>query len=127
MIDFSQNAVFNLKKVETGEMNRNVSAILLDGETVIGVYKTVRDQVVFTDKRIITVDVKGLTGKRQELFSLPYSKVQYFGIQTVGFAELLPDAELALFFNNGMKANFEFSDKCDITEIGRQIGHFVLE
>ena len=126
MIDFSKNAVFNLKQIDNSEINKNVQPILIDGETIIGAYKTIRDQIVFTNKRIITIDVKGLTGKKQELFTLPYTSIQYFGIQTVGFFELIPDAELALFFNNGMKANFEFKGKCDILEIGKIIGTYVL-
>lgn len=126
MIDFSKNAVFNLQKIDNNQINKNVFALLIDGEQIISGYKTVRDQVVFTNKRIITIDVQGITGKRQDLFTLPYSKIQYFAVQTVGFAELIPDAELALFFSNGMKANFEFKGKCDILEIGKMIGQFTL-
>lgn len=126
MISFSENATFNLTKIDNSSINKNAAMILVDGEQVIGVYKTIRDQVVFTDKRIITVDVKGITGKRQEIFTLPYSNIQYFGVQTVGFMELIPDSELALFFNNGMKASFEFRGKCDIVEIGRMISQYTL-
>ena len=126
MIDFSKNSVFNLKKIPIEQMNNNIPALLLEGERIIGVYKTIRDQVVFTDKRIITIDVQGITGKRQELFTLPYSKIQYFGVQTVGFAEIIPDAELTLFFANNMKASFEFVGKCDILEIGKIISKYVL-
>ncbi len=126
MINFSQNATFNLKRIDRSEMNRNAQMLLLDNESVIGVYKTIRDQVIFTDRRIITVDVQGLTGKRQEIVTLPYTSVQYFGIQTVGFAELIPDSELALFFNNGMVANFEFKGDNDILQIGKLLSTYVL-
>ena len=111
MINFSQNSVFNLNKIENNKINSNIEKLLLDDENIIGVYKTIRDQLVFTSKRIVTADVKGITGTKQEIFSLPYSKIQYFGIQTVGFAEAFPDAELAIFFNNGLKADFEFKGK----------------
>lgn len=126
MLDFSKNAVFNLKKIPDSDMNKNVNCLLIENESVIGVYKTIRDQVVFTNKRIITIDVQGIMGKRQEFFTLPYSKIQYFGVQTVGFAELIPDSELDLFFTNGMKAVFEFKGQCDILEIGKTISRFTL-
>lgn len=126
MLDFSKDAVFNLKKIPDENMNKNVSCLLIENESVIGVYKTIRDQVIFTNKRIITVDVQGITGKRQEIFTLPYSKIQYFGVQTVGFAELIPDSEMALFFSNGLKAVFEFKGQCDILEIGKTISEFTL-
>ncbi len=127
MINFSEDSMINLQKINNTDINKNVEALLLDGENIIGVYKTIRDQIVFTDKRIMTVDVKGITGKKQEIFTLPYSKIQYFGIQTVGFAELIPDSELALFFNNGLKASFEFTGNNDILEIGRTISKYALQ
>ena len=126
MISFSQDSTFNLHKIENNQINKNVSMLMVEDEKLIGVYRTVRDQVVFTNRRIITAEVQGVTGTRQELFSLPYSKILYFGIQTVGFGELLPDAELALFFNNGLKVSFEFRGKCDILEIGRMISRYAM-
>lgn len=127
MINFSENSMINLQKISNNDINKNAKSLILGNETIIGVYKTIRDQIIFTDKRIMTVDVKGITGKKQEIFSLPYAKIQYFGIQTVGFAELIPDSELALFFNNGLKANFEFKGNNDILEIGKNISKYTLQ
>jgi len=59
-------------------------------------FKTVRDQFVFTNKRIISIDVQGITGRRKSFTSLPYSKIQFFAIQTPGFAEIVPDSELVI-------------------------------
>jgi hypothetical protein len=126
MIGFSKDATFNLQRIESSKINKNVAKLLVEDEQLIGVYKTVRDQVVFTNMRVITAEVEGVTGKRQEIFSLPYSNIQYFGIQTVGFAELIPDAELALFFNNGLKASFEFHGSSNILEIGRMISRYSM-
>ncbi len=126
MIDFSKGGAFDLKKVPDSQMLGDVTRLFINGETLIGVYQSVRDQVVFTNKRIITIDVKGLTGKQKEYFILPYSKIQYFGVQTPGFIELIPDTELTVVFANGMKADFEFKGSSDILEIGRAISCFAL-
>lgn len=126
MIDFSKNTAFDLTPIPEKQINPGVQALLLDGEQILSGYKTIRDQVVFTNKRIITIDVKGITGKRQEFFSLPYARIQYFGVQTPGFAELVPDCELAIFFSNGMKASFSFKGQCNILEIGKMIGQYAL-
>ena len=126
MIDFSKGGAFDLKKVPNDMIIDDVKQLFINGETLIGVYQSVRDQVVFTNKRIITIDVKGLTGKRKEFFTLPYAKIQYFGIQTPGLVELIPDTELAVIFANGMKADFEFKGSSDILEIGRAISYFAL-
>lgn len=58
---------------------------------------------------------------------MPYSKIQFFSIQTPGFAELIPDSELALTFSNGFVAKFEFKGQTDIGEIGRMISEYVLK
>ncbi len=126
MIDFSKGGAFDLRKVPNSQILGDVTGLFINGEQLIGVYQSVRDQVVFTNKRIITIDVKGLTGKRKEFFTLPYSKIQYFGIQTPGLVELIPDTELTMVFANGMKADFEFKGSSDIMEIGRAISYFAL-
>ena len=96
-------------------------------ETIVQAFKTVRDQLIFTNKRIIAVDVQGITGKRKSYSSMPYSKVQFFSIQTPGFVELVPDSELFLMFSNGFTAKFEFKGGVDIGAIGRMISQYVLE
>ena len=127
MIDFSKGGAFDLKKVPDSQLLGDVKQIFVNGELLIGVYQTVRDQVVFTNKRIITIDVKGLTGKRKEFFTLPYARIQYFGIQTPGLIELIPDTELSMVFADGMKADFEFRGTSDILEIARAISYFTLQ
>ena len=126
MMSFSEDAVFNLRRIDPREINPNVMGLLTQGEQIIEGYRTVRDQVVFTNKRIITIDAKGITGTRQEYFTLPYSRIQYFGVQTAGFAELIPDVELVLFFSNGRKAVFEFKGGCNILRIGQMISEYAL-
>ena len=126
MMNFAKDVVFNLTKIDNSKINKNVAATLVDGEQVIGVYKTVRDQVVFTDKRIITVDVQGLTGKKQEIFTIPYARIDYYAIQTPGFLEINADSELVISFTNGLKAEFEFKGNCDIRQISKMIATYAL-
>ncbi len=101
--------------------------LLLEDEEINSTFKTVRDQLVFTNKQIIAIDVQGITGRRKSFSSMPYSKVQFFSIQTPGFAELVPDSELFLMFSNGFTAKFEFKGNVDIGAIGRMISEYVLE
>ncbi len=126
MIDFSQDTVFNLRPTDEKNIRRDVKNLYIPSEETIGVFKTIRDQVVFTNKRIITIDVQGVTGMRKDYCSLPYSKIQYYCIQTPGFAEIISDCELMLFFANGMKVIFEFKGNCDILAIGRCISEYAL-
>lgn len=126
MVNFSNNAVFNLSPIKEDQVQESVKNLFVSGETIIGAYKTVRDQVVFTNKRIITIDVQGITGKKKDYSTLPYSKIQYFSVQTPGFAELVPDCEMELYFTNGFVAKFEFKGNCNIIALGQIISGYIL-
>ena len=127
MINFNNNSAWDLKPINVAEVRDEVNGLLIDGEEIAAAFKTIRDQLIFTNKRIISVDVQGITGKRKSFSSMPYSKVQFFSIQTPGFAELIPDSELVLTFSNSFTAKFEFKGNTDIGKIGRMISAYVLE
>lgn len=126
-ISFNKESVFNLKPISAGEVDKDAKELLIDDEKMIAAFKTVRDQLIFTTKRIIAVDVQGLTGTRRSFSTLPYSKIQFFSIQTQGFIELFPDSELFLMFSNGYTAKFEFKGNVNIGAIGRMLSRYVLE
>lgn len=127
MINFNNNSAWDLKPINVSEVRDEVNGLLIEGEMIACAFKTVRDQLIFTNKRIISVDVQGITGKRKSFSSMPYSKIQFFSIQTPRFAELIPDSELVLTFSNGFVAKFEFKGQTDIGEIGRMISDYVLK
>jgi len=124
VIDFNNGSLFKLAQCDPAEIVPQISGLLLEGEAVLVAAKTIRDFVVFTDKRIIAVNVQGITGKKRDFSSLPYSKVQAFSVETAGTFDL--DAELELWFSGLGKVRFEFKGRFDITYLGRLIGHHVL-
>ena len=125
-VNFNQDSVFNLKPISNDEVRGEVDGLLIADEKVEFAFKTIRDQLVFTNKRIIYIDVQGITGKRKSFATMPYSKIQYFSIQTPGFMELFPDSELFVMFTNGFTAKFEFKGAVDIGKIGRMLSEYVL-
>ncbi len=125
-INFNSNSAWNLKPISIDSVRNEVLGLLIKGEEIEMAFQTVRDQLIFTNKRIIAVDVQGITGKRKSFSTMPYSKIQYFSIQTPGFAEMIPDSELFIMFSNTFTAKFEFKGNVDIGKIGRMISEFVL-
>ena len=95
-------------------------------EQPVMAFQTIRDQLFFTNKSIISIDVQGITGTMKSFTSMPYSKIQFFSIQTQGFAEIFPDSELFIMFSNGFTSTFEFKGGVDIGAIGRMISNYVL-
>lgn len=98
--------------------------ITIDVEEIKCAFKTIRDQVVFTNSRIFVVNVKGVTGKKIAYFSYPYSKIQYYGIETAVFFDI--DSELFIAFSNGNALQFDFRAGVDIRMINSLISKFVL-
>ena len=124
MIDFNSNSVFKLMPINRNEMLAPINQFLIEGETVLDVFKTIRDQVVFTNKRIIEANVQGFTGKKVDYTSIPYSKIQTFSVETAGTIDL--DCELEVYISGLGKVRFEIRGSFDIVAFNRTISEFVL-
>ncbi len=122
MIDFENGSFVKLMK--TDSVGKGIDQLLIPGETIIGSYKGIRDSVTFTDRRVIAVNVQGLTGKKKDYTSLPYSKIQAFSVETSGVFDM--DSELELWFSSIGLVKFEFSGGSDIVKIGQTIAEFIL-
>lgn len=123
LIDFKNGSLFKLKPND--EYASRVQDLLIEGEEVIGAFKAIRDGVIFTSKRIIAVNVQGLTGRKIDYSSLPYSNIVAFSVETAGTFDL--DSELELYFSSLGKVKFEFTGKTNVAEIARTIGQFALK
>lgn len=125
MIDFNGSGFFaRLKKVNNSEFLEMISSFLLNDEEIIGSYKSIRDGVVFTTKRIIAINVQGITGKKKDFTSIPYKKITTFSLETAGVFDL--DAELEIYMSAVGKVKFEFTDTTDVKEICKIISMYVL-
>jgi hypothetical protein len=124
VIDFSNGSFFKLSQCPTTELAIAVAPVMVPGEQIVACFKAVRDYVVFTDKRLIAVNVQGITGKKQDFTSLPYAKIQAFSVETAGSLDL--DAELDLWFSGLGKMRLEFKGKADVRQLGQMIGSYVL-
>ena len=123
MIDFKNGSIFKLKKADN-TYAKDVEPLLVPGETILGCYKGIRDYVTFTNKRVIAVNVQGMTGKKKDFTSLPYSKLQAFSVETAGVLDL--DNELELYYSGLGRVKFDFSGTSDIVQIGQAIGSYIL-
>lgn len=124
MIDFQNAAFLKLRGVPQTNFDAQINPFLINGESIIGTFQGIRDGVVFTTKRIIVINVQGITGKKKDYSSLPYSKVQAFSIETAGVIDL--DSELELWFSGLGKVKLEFASQVDIAAICRVISQFIL-
>ena len=124
MIDFANGSIFKLNACKPDEIVPSVAPLMVPGEQVVSTFKAVRDFVVFTDKRVIAVNVQGITGKKRDFTSLPYSKIQSFSVETAGRFDL--DAELDMWFSGLGKVRLEFKGSANIQQLGHMIASYVL-
>ena len=102
----------------------DVSDMLVNGETAVAAYKTVRDVAVFTSKRLIVKDAQGLTGKKIEIYSLPYSSIVMWSTENAG--KLLDlSAEVELWTKAG-HVKVKLSKNCDVRKFDILIANATL-
>jgi hypothetical protein len=124
MIDFNNGSLFKLSPVDPATLMPRVGPLLVEGEHIVAAFKAIRDSVVFTNKRVISINVQGITGKKVDFTTLPYSKLQAYSVETAGILDL--DCELELWFAELGKVKFEFMPHEDISNICRIISEYVL-
>lgn len=74
MIDFKNSSFVKLKQTKPEAVMKDIEPLLINDELVIGAYKSIRDFVVFTNKRVISCNVQGLTGAKKDFTSLHLCK-----------------------------------------------------
>lgn len=114
----------DLKPIDSSELREDVYRLLVPGEEILSAFKTIRDQVVFTTKRVVVVNVQGIVGKKVAYCSYPYSKVQYYAVETAGVLDI--DSELVLAFSDGNRLQFDFRASVDIRKLNAAISAAIL-
>lgn len=62
----------------------DIHDILIDGEVAKASYATLRDSATFTNKRLIIRDAQGITGRKKEIYSLPYHAINMWSTENAG-------------------------------------------
>lgn len=124
MIDFNQNTFFKFKTADAEKGKKVVEELLIPEEQVLSAYRDVRDWVIFTDRRIVSVNVESMTGKKKNFTSLPYSTVSAFSVETAGVLDV--DSRMELWFSGLGRVRFEFTGGSDTVAISRMIARYAL-
>ena len=101
----------------------DIEDILVDGEKPEVAYKTVRDVAVVTNKRIIIADRQGITGKKVEVYTIPFKSIIMYSSENGGMLDL--NAELEIWTKAG-RLKLNLNKKVDIRKLDRIIGKYIL-
>ena len=122
-MDASVAAITSWTFLEECPIPQDVMALLVPEERAVAAYKTFRDSAIFTTKRLIVRDAQGLTGKKVEVYSLPYSSINMWSSENAGMLDT--NAEMELWTRVGhVKVNLRRG--VDVRKLDALIAHYVL-
>lgn len=102
----------------------DVADMLISGEEPVCAYQTIRDIAIFTNKRLIVRDVQGITGKKVEIYTLPYSSIVMYSTENAGNVFDV-NAEIELWTKAGhIKINLD--KKVDIRKLDKVLATYIL-
>ena len=88
----------NASESDVGAFRKRYSQILIPGEQIKQTFKIIRDFIVFTDKRLLLIDIQGITGSKTSYLSVPYKSITMFSVETAGTLDL--DSELFIWVSS---------------------------
>ncbi len=116
----------NASVVSSEKLNEKYSRLLIEGEAVELGFKLFRDVFMFTNKRLILIDIQGITGNKAEYKSMPYKNISRFSLETAGTFDL--DAELKIWISseNTPTVSKKFNKSIDVYAVQRLLAEKVM-
>jgi len=116
----------NASEVSSEKLTEQYSRLLIENEEVELGFKLFRDVFMFTNKRLILIDVQGVTGSKAEYKSLPYKHISRFSLETAGTFDL--DAELKIWISseNTPTVSKKFNKSIDVYAVQRLLAEKVF-
>jgi len=116
----------NAGAVEPAKLQADYGQLLTESEQIEIGFKLIRDTFIFTNKRLIVIDVQGLTGKKVEYLSINYKSITRFSIETAGTFDL--DAELKIWVSSEAMPSItkKFNKSVNIYDVQKVLAQHVL-
>ena len=119
------NILGNAGVVDTAKLTSEFGALLIENESIEVGFNIFRDKFIFTNKRLIIVDVQGITGNKIEYLTVPYSKITKYSIETSGSFDL--DAELKIWIGSESDPiQKKFNKKVNIYDLQKVLSSHLL-
>ncbi len=116
----------NAGSSETKKYHSDFKQLLVDGEIIEAGFVVARDTLLFTNKRLILVDIQGISGRQIEYLSIPYGKITKFSVQTGESFDL--NAELKIWIgSDAIPFEKKFNKDLNIYEVQKVLASHVLK
>jgi len=116
----------NADTISAEKLTEKYGRLLIEGEQMELGFALLRDVFMFTNKRLILIDVQGLTGSKIEYKSLPYKNISRFSLETSGTFDL--DAELKIWISSEdvPSVSKKFNKSINVYEVQRYLAQKVM-
>ena len=126
LIAFISEKNLKLDPLPIEEKFKTEVPILQNDENVELAFKCGRDMFLITTKRVISIDVQGLSGKKIQFDSVPYKYVNGFSVESAGTLSRTVKAYLFVSkLEGGIQADFG-KKNTDIFEINNSLANKIL-
>ena len=117
----------NAGSVTQEDLLKKYGQLLTDSEEIELGFKLIRDTFIFTNKRLILVDVQGLTGSKTEYKTITYKSITRFSIETAGTFDL--EAELKIWISSEVQPSIvkQFNKSVNVYDVQKVLAHHVLK
>ena len=117
----------NAGAVSQEELIKKYEQLLIENEEIQLGFKLIRDTFIFTSKRLILVEVQGLTGSKTEYKSITYKSISRFSVETSGTFDL--EAELKIWISSEIQPSIikKFNKSVNVYEVQKVLAHHILE
>ncbi|MEY4543423.1 MAG: hypothetical protein RLZ10_1870 [Bacteroidota bacterium] len=116
----------NAGTVSQEELQSKYGQLLTDSEVIELGFKLLRDTFIFTNKRLVLVNVQGITGSKTEYVSIMYKSISRFSIETAGTFDL--EAELKIWISSETNPSVvkQFNKSVNVYEVQKVLAQHVL-
>jgi len=117
----------NAGTVSKEDLTKDFGQLLIQGEEIELGFKLIRDTFIFTSKRLILIEIQGLTGSKTEYKSINYRSISRFSIETAGTFDL--DAELKIWISTEAQPSIikKFNKSVNVYDVQNVLAYHVLK
>jgi hypothetical protein len=117
----------NAGAVSPEELVKQYGRLLTENEEIELGFKLIRDTFIFTNKRLILVDIQGITGSKTEYKSIIYKSISRFSVETAGTFDL--EAELKIWISSEQMPSItkKFNKSVNVYDVQKVLAFHVLK
>lgn len=120
------NLMGHATELDPKELEKDFSSVLFDGEQIESAFKIFRDKWIFTNKRLIMLDIQGITGSKKEYHTVPYKSITHFLVETAGTFD--GDCEIEIWLSGSpLPLKKELKKGIDVVNLQKTLAAYICK